>query len=243
MCFRLKMGNRFLSIMEPEQDDLIEQAVDMHNSWWGDGLKVCFKKFSEQVRDGVCIVNVESTTGRLLGFIQGLLISFQCLKNRESWTQTWDGITGNGTFMTHNPNGDCLVCVNIVRPRTARDDELQQPVFRQPLSQQQFRQYIYSDQDPSIRFHRKPKGGYRARPKIFQILPRGRPQDGDALGYNILFLYPRIVKLPMVDPAVSCTVQLVEAAMLFCFKERVSRLVAYSRPSFLARHFVRAINF
>src|SRR3989338_8586894 len=91
--------------------------------------------------------------------------------------------------------------------------------------------------DPSIRFHRKPKGGYTEQPKILEVLPNGRPKDQDALGYNVLFHYPQIQSQPVITEGASPTVQLVEAIMVYCYTKKIPHLVAYSRPLLLSRYF------
>lgn len=235
--FRKIAGDRLIRSITADESTVLDQAVSMHNLWWSNGLQLNTHALMVQIQNGVMLGIFSRSEIKLLGFIQGFRIPFVALQKRLPWTQSWDGITAQGSFVMDDPDADCLVCVNIVREKTARDNGQQQTQEKMLLSSGAFQDYLRSDKDPSIRFHLKPKGGYKDQPTIMQVLPQGRPKDEDALGYNVLFLYPKIDKEPVLTQEASPTIQLVEAAMIYCHAQHIPHLVAYSRPLFLSRYF------
>lgn len=236
--FRKPVGDRLVRLIETDEPGVLDRAVTMHNSWWSNGLQLNAHALTVQIQNGGIMLGIFSKADmKLLGFIQGFRIPFSALQRKLPWTQSWDGITAQGSFVMDDPDADCLVCVNIVREKTARDNGNHAGQEKLLLTPEAFQNYLRSDKDPSIRFHLKAKGGYKDQPTIMQVLPQGRPKDEDALGYNVLFLYPKIDKEPVLTQEASPTIQLVEAAMLYCHARNIPHLVAYSRPLFLSRYF------
>ena len=167
-------------------------------------------------------------------------------EEKGHWTSTWDGITGAGKFTTSNHKGDTLLLVAVstqssqatVTPTPLSSAEKEQ--LAQASTTQKLHQLITAYQDPVLAFHATAKGGFTQGAKIKSILPQARPADLEALGYCVLMSYPPFTALnknqPKINLKASFGTQLVEAAMIWAYQQKLQQVFAYSRPSSLRKH-------
>ncbi len=224
-------------MITPSDTHLFLEMVEIYNSRWPQALHVDESVIRDQVGHGV-VIGMFTHDDQLVGYITGVLFHEQALLDRQQWIQTWNGMTGNGRFSTHTQKGDALMCVGITIKRDKKADVVA-PSALQPvqLTEKQVEEYIRSGHDPIMRFHQTPKAGLVAGAEIIQIVPRGRPDDSEAFGYNVILKYPELLSEPTVNETASRGVQLIEAALLFAHKHK-KKVYVYSRPSGLAQFFV-----
>ncbi|OGY16707.1 MAG: hypothetical protein A2784_02275 [Candidatus Chisholmbacteria bacterium RIFCSPHIGHO2_01_FULL_48_12] len=225
-------GFRFIG---PEETAILKQAVAINNLRWGKHLASTLEEFTSRAQNGLLIGAFDSNH-KLLGTVSALRLLDQSDLDQK-WTHTWAGITGSGTLSTHNHKGDSLVCVAISTQPIHKGDSLpKQVVTLKKLTPVTLKQYLNSDTDPIIKFHRTPKAGL-AGAKIIKILPRSRPQDRDSLGYNVLMQYPTPTKLPTINPDATIGTKLIEAALLYAYQKKLKHIYVYTRPAALGRYF------
>jgi len=221
----------------PEEKEKLKQAVKINNLRWGKYLKSTLSEFASRAQNGLLIGVFDKS--RLLGTVSAIQIKKEELDKtgkRGHWTNTWAGITGDGTFSTHNHKSDALVCVAI---STKSDSQVKIPKLekKQKLTESTLSKYLKSDKDLIISFHKKPKGGLTTGAKIVKVIPNGRPQDKDALGFNLLMKYPTLKKLPKISKQASAGTQLIEATLQYAHFNRLKYIYVYTRPADLSKHF------
>ena len=84
-----------------------------------------------------------------------------------------------------------MLCVSITLDAQENEPEVQTKV-PQKLADAVIEDYVKTNLDNVLRFHRRAKGGMQKGAKVTKILAQGRPEDTDAMGYNILLEYPSI---------------------------------------------------
>lgn len=244
-------------VIWPDEPEVIQNMVEIHNQRWPKSLQLTLELAQQQTRSGIVIGMFDQS--RLIGTVAGLQVAYQSMIQKELWTQTWDGITSNGSLDKHSVKGDCLVCVGITIQNSKfkvqnsklntkksfggtlytkyqiRNTQNQIEVI-QSDDKKRITNYIYSGNDPVIGWHMKPKGGYAEGAQILQIIKDGRPQDEESLGYSVLVEYPYLNNEPSITTEASAGTQLLEAALLFAYQQRIKRVVAYSRPAGLKQY-------
>jgi len=176
------------------------------------------------------LIGAFADNNQLLGTVSALHLNQVDLN--QPWTQTWAGITANGTLSTHNHKGDSLVCVAISVQSTHKGDPLLWQgvtLKKKKLTAAALHAYLASDLDPIIRFH--------SRAKIIKVLPHSRPEDRDSLGYNVLMQYPTPIKTPLINPHATIGTQLIEAALLYAYQKKLKSIFVFTRPAALSRYF------
>ncbi len=231
-----------VKIIESSDKENLKKALEINNARFT-GLPSTVKEYMARAKNAL-LLGVFSND-ELLGSISVLRTHLNRLKK----VKTWNEATVNGTLKNNNPKGDTFLCVAIsVRPSWSlrgvpsvvegRRGNLNQEQIATPRTVRYgarndiLRKYLKSGQDHVISFHQKPKGGI-AGAKIWKILPKGRPEDKDSLGYNVLVLYPKILpKIKLVStPDWTPAVGLIEAVLLLAQKEGIKNVVAFSRPA------------
>ena len=96
---------------------------------------------------------------------------------------------------------------------------------------QKIDEYLNLHIDPILSFHEKAKAGLPRGAKIIRILANARPEDSDALGYNVLMQYPPLATQPTVNVEASLGTQLIEASLRFAYQHTLKAVYAYSRPA------------
>ena len=114
----------------------------------------------------------------------------------------------------------------------------------QELADRVIDDYLKTSLDNVIRFHRKPKGGMGKGGEVEKVLPQGRPEDIDAMGYNVLVEYPgigpdtKIVKTKNASPSIL----LIEQAMQLAKEKGCKKVIAFSRPAQFRIHLAKALD-
>jgi acyl-CoA synthetase (AMP-forming)/AMP-acid ligase II len=230
-----------IRIIEVNESELLKKLLKINNQVWGKDLKSTLKQFRSSAANGILI---GATNGdKALGSIMGLRLNkadMDKVGSGHHWTSTWRGITGEGTLSTNKHKGDSLCCVAISAEnpmwRGSSTSEVEE-INKRKLNLHELKKYLSSDKDYVIRFHKKPKGGYKSGAKIVKIIPNGRPDDNSSLGYNILMKYPELIKKPRIDNNASIGVQLIEAALLHAYNKGMKQAYVYTRPAELSKYF------
>ena len=217
-------------LLGPEETVLLKQALAINNQRWGRDLTSQLSEFIKRARFGVLLAAIDKRTQKIMGSVSALRLS------QNGLPDTWDEATASGTLENNNHKGDCLVCAAI-SVKSSQPHEASRKVGRVKLTSAKLKAYLTSNQDSVVRFHRQAKGGYSRGGKLIKVLSRGRPADKAALGYNIIFEYPRITRQPKINPLGSIGVQLIEVALLHAYKQKIKTVLAYSRPADLGLFF------
>lgn len=219
-------------LIKPEETKVLKQAVKLNNQAWGKNLVSSLGEFVSRAGNGI-LIGAFDKQNKLHGTISALQITKHQIENCQKWAQ----ITGNGTLKTNNHRGGVLLCVAIsTQPNPNRKPSGALP-SKVKFSEAEFKKYLKSDKDYVVRFHRKPKGGFLKGARLIKILPRFRPEDKDALGYNLLMEYPALKVKPEVNQTFSCGTQLVEAALLYAFYHHLQNVYVLTRPAQAAQYF------
>ena len=215
-------------LIDSTEIELLQEATRIHNSRWPDALSTSFDKMKSKARNGFIIGAFKGE--KLIGTISGLLVKRKDIENEEPYTQTWSGITHNGTFTNNDRTSDCVVCTAITIKSSKPKENAPEDVVE--LSPEEALKHIR--EDPVMKFHQKNKAGLEGG-NIIQIIPHGRKEDTQSLGYNVLLEY-NVTKEPVITHTASFGTQLLEAALLYAHMLGRKSVIAYSRPSSLYRH-------
>lgn len=223
----------------PHEKKTLHEAVRINNIMWGKKLHTTFENFQERAKNAT-ILGVFDKKNKLLGTISCLQATQDDIKKigtKKFWANTWDGITSNGTFANNTYKGNALVCpaISIISSNNKKSKKTYPS--KQLLTEKLLEEYSASDNDYVLRFHRLPKAGLKKGAEILKIIPNGRPEDTDSLGYNILFKYPNIKSKPILNTNSSIGIQLIEAALLYAYNNKIHYVYAYSRPAELSKYF------
>ncbi|MBI2010086.1 MAG: acyl--CoA ligase [Candidatus Chisholmbacteria bacterium] len=218
----------------PEEENLLKQAVTIHNSRWEENLKSSLTEFKSRAEHGLLIAALDKNN-QVLGTISALKLFESDLE--KPFTQTYAGITGNGTLTTHNHKGDSLICVAISSQNLKAKSSKLKANSKEKLTPTLLKKYLSSNLDPIIAFHRRPKAGLKTGATIVKVLKNSRPEDKSSLGYNILMKYPTPEKQPTINPQATIGTELMEAALLYAYQKNLKHIFVYTRPANLAKYF------
>lgn len=158
---------------------------------------------------------------------EGLVGSLSCVRafHPEKLT-TW-----GEAVKSHNPKGDTLLCIAI-SVKSSRRAKLVHLGSVKVNSKKYIEEYVRSGRDHVLEFHRQSKGGIPGA-TVWRILPNGRPEDKEAMGYNVLMKYPTIDESTKIvrSNAPSPSVLLIEHALLYAKEHGIKEVIAFSRPS------------
>lgn len=162
---------------------------------------------------------------------EGLIGSLSCVQvSHAEKIKTWNEACANGTLSNHDPKGDTLLCISI----SVKSAKTQQSTGEVPqdLATLHINEYVNSTKDHALEFHRKPKGGIPGA-SVWKILENGRPEDKEAMGYNVLMKYPTIDESTNIvrSNAPSPAILLIEHALLYAKEHGIKEVIAFSRPS------------
>lgn len=218
--------------IKTDEIDNLKQAVRINNLAWGKNLQSSLEEFVARAGNGI-LIGAFDKDDALCGTVSVLQTTKRYIEKCLKWMET----TGNGTLKTADHKGDALLCVAISTPPNS--SKKPNNFSKVKFSTTAFEEYINSDKDYVIRFHRKPKGGLAEGAKLVKILANSRPEDKDALGYNILMKYPTLEKQPEINPNSSCGTQLIEAALLFGFYHNFKDIYVLTRPAQAKDYFLK----
>ncbi|OGG14316.1 hypothetical protein A2773_03385 [Candidatus Gottesmanbacteria bacterium RIFCSPHIGHO2_01_FULL_39_10] len=215
--------------IDSNEADNIKNAYEIEKSRFG--LNIKWEDFEKRASNGI-LLGIFDKHLELIGSISCLRMNLMDVKKIKSWNEA----TGKGTLSNNNPNGDTLLCVAIsVRNLEFRSKNLElksNNIRLKELSKQYISEYVSKDIDHVLNFHKKAKGGI-AGAKVWKIMPQGRPEDTEAMGYNVLMKYPDLkaeTKIEFTDGA-SPSILFIESALYEAQKRGIKHVIAFSRPS------------
>lgn len=181
---------------------------------------------------------------------------------------SWYGIAANGTFADADPEGDALFCMAVTAvgaaqrpfPEVPAGDARALNIARclatlKDLSAPECAKTVaklaaavvedYVQQDPVIRFHKKPKLGILGGAHTIITCPNGRHDDYESLGYNVIMAYPDVdgtANVPdRVEVDASIGETLVVAAGRLGWRCAVRIVSPYSRPAAFRHNLIKAL--
>ena len=163
---------------------------------------------------------------------KGLVGSLSCVQiSHPEKIKTWRKASTNGTLSNHNTKGDTLLCIaiSVISSRRAKLVHFGSVKVN---PKKYVKEYVRSGKDHVLEFHRQPKGGIPGA-TVWKILENGRPEDKEAMGYNVLMKYPTINKNTEIvrSNAPSPAILLIEHALLYAKEHGIKDVIAFSRPA------------
>lgn len=221
--------------MTPFDTEYIAQLAAIHNTRWGEALGLTEKAAFQAAANGIVIGAIEKETGKLVGSAFALQFSTADMEDNADWLSTYDSATANLTLKTHNPHGDAVLFATIstdgkpFAPSTQQNDSAYQQLLA--TAPQYIDQYLATNTDPVLNFHRQPKAGMQQGAEIFRTIPQARPADVEAMGYCVIMRYPPLRRTVAVQKTSSLGTQILEAGMMYAAQRGITAAYAYSRPS------------
>ncbi len=237
--------------IKSNEQAILKKVIVINNDRWK-GLPATLKEFIARAQNGL-LFGVFNQKNNLYGSLSCVRLSL----NKVNKLKTWNEATDNGTLTNHEPRGNTLLCVAISvtllfepeQPQSRRPNALLKKEGRDInvatlhqfknlskrklslLAKQYIKEYVDSDKDHVLNFHRKPKGGLPGA-KVWKILENGRPDDREACGYNVLMKYPEISRLTKIIHSTSSvpSVMLIEHVLLYAKEHGIKNIIAFSRP-------------
>ncbi|MBI3955692.1 acyl--CoA ligase [Candidatus Gottesmanbacteria bacterium] len=215
-----------------EEANVIKKALKINNARFP-FVPSTLKEFIARTHNGLFWGVFEESEG-LVGSLSCLLLNHGVVEKLKTWNKTTD----NGTLANHDPQGDTLLCVAISVELTRSNlvskqgSTLPHNEKLRRLGAQHIEEYVKSGNDPVLEFHRKSKGGIPGA-SVWKILKNGRPEDEEAMGYNVLMKYPAITEETKIvrSNAPSPAILLIEHALLWAKEHGIKEVIAFSRPS------------
>jgi len=245
----------YCRLIDTNEEDILSKAVEINNKRWN--IKSAFSEFKERAKNGY-LIGVFDEEENLCGTLSALQIAEEKLTN----ISTWNELTGNGTLNTNDVNGNILLCVtisingeditnnilsseNLMVNSLLKDEWEKNSQYKdiiENLAKSVIENYIETNLDNVIRFHRKPKGGLSKGGEVIKIFPNSRIEDKDSLGFNVLIEYREInEQTEIIKSKSSPSVLLMEHAFSLA-KEKNCKVAAYSRPAQLKLHLAKALD-
>ena len=215
--------------LTPFDDVLLQQAVEIHNNRWGKGLEIDLGTMIAAVENGVVLGAIEKSSGTLAGSVFAEQVSMKDIEKPATWMKTYAEATSHLTLKRHTILGDSLLLVSI----STKGKPIKEPqdTIVCDGSTKEIQKYLDLHIDPVLSFHEKTKAGLPKGARIIRILANARPEDVDALGYNVLMQYPPLTTQPTISSAASLGTQLVETSLLCAYQRKLKTVYAYSRPA------------
>lgn len=208
-------------------EDVVRKALEINNSRFR-FVPATLEEFCARTQNGLFFGVFEE--------YEGLIGSLSCIQLKASVVdrlKTWNEATSRGTLSNNDPHGDTLLCVAIsVQGKEPGIMNQESKEHLQELAKKHISSYVNSENDHVLNFHKKPKGGIPGA-KVWKILENARPEDKEAVGYNVLMKYPRIDDSTTIvrSNAPSPAILLIEHALLYAKEHGIKEVIAFSRPS------------
>ncbi len=224
----------------PQEKKILRDAVVINNERWL-GLPATLREFSERTKNALLYGAFEEKEG-LVGTLSCVQLPYPMVEKLTTWNEA----TSHGTLANHDPDGDTLLCVAISVKSNYQQSTINnqlsgtQEKQLQLLAKKHLHHYITRGHDYVLNFHRKPKGGLRGA-KVWKILENGRPEDADAMGYNVLMKYPRVSKGTSIirSNAPTPSFLLIEHALIRAKEQGLRYVIAFSRPAGFRQYLIR----
>lgn len=196
---------------------VIKRALEINNSGFP-SVPSTLKEFIARTQNGL-FFGVFDKHEELVG-------SLFCVRvSHPEKLKKWDE-----AVQSHNPRGNTLLCIAI-SVKSSRLPKLVHFGSVKVNSEKYIEEYVRSGKDHVLEFHRQSKGGIPGA-TVWRILPNGRPDDKEAMGYNVLMKYPNITKKTKIIPSntASPSILLIEHALLYAKEKGIKDVIAFSRP-------------
>lgn len=205
------------------EKDVIKRALEINNSRFP-FVPSTLKEFCARTQNGLFFGVFDEQ--------KGLVGSLSCIQiSHPEKIKTWHEASGNGTLTNHNPKGDTLLCIaiSVISSRRAKLVHFGSVKVN---PKKYVKEYVRSGKDHVLEFHRQSKGGIPGA-TVWKILPNGRPEDKEAMGYNVLMKYPTIDESTNIvrSNAPSPAILLIEHALLYAKEHGIKDVIAFSRPA------------
>ncbi len=251
-----KAKNYYCRLIGNNEENILSKAVEINNKRWN--IKSNFLEFKERAKNGY-LTGVFDDEGNLYGTLSALQIGEEKMNN----ISTWNELTGNGTLNTNDTNGDVLLCVaiyvdmkDVAGNKFTSENPLVNALLNNEwennlryknaiefLGKSVIENYVKTNLDNVIRFHRKPKGGFDKGGEVIKILPNGRTEDRDSLHYNVLIKYPEITdKTNIIKSKASPSVLLIEHVLTLAKEKKCKKVMAFSRPAQFKFYLAKALD-
>jgi hypothetical protein len=222
--------------VEAYEKVILQKMMELNNKRWS--VPATYKEFMQRAQHGYVFGAFDDHEN-----VVGTLSAVRVSRHELETATTWNGITANGTFKNNNEQGEVLVCAAITVD-TFSEEQASIAKVPQLLADAVAKDYLKSGLDNVLRFHAKTKGGMKRGASVGRIIPRGRPDDTEAMGYNVVMEYPSIAKVKKIvkSKQASPAVMLIEKAMQVAKEQGCVQVVAFSRPAQFRAHIAKALH-
>ncbi len=249
-----------------KETDMLKQALAINNDRFAP-LESTLEEFEARAKNGILFGVFEEKAG-LVGSLTCMRVKEQIIDSMTRWAEATD----NGTLKNSDPAGDTLLCVAIsvkssspvipaeAPPRSGKyswgagiyTDNIYGSQIKsgmtideaklKQLAKEKIEEYINSDYDHVLNFHRQGKAGLPGA-KVWKILEGGRKEDQSSMGYNVLMKYPSVDSAKLVRSNVQRpSILLIENALLYAKEKGIKEVVAFSRPSGFRDYLIKQIT-
>ena len=230
-----KTPDLFVREIKPSESKYLEKAVEINNDRFN-GLPASLDEFRSRTENGKLFGVFNKA--ELIGSLSCLRVNKSDIDKFRTWQEAGEG----GFFTNNNPDGDTLLCMAISiegKGESEKGKEKVNGTKLEQLAKEKIEEYLNSGLDHVLSFHSKSKAGI-AGAEIFKVLPSGRKDDLDSMGFNVIVKYPQIsgdTKL-VSDPAASASIKLIEFALFYAKESGVKNIFAFSRPSGFRKYLI-----
>lgn len=210
-----------------DEEDVIKKALEINNARFP-FVPATLEEFCARTQNSLFFGVFEEHEG-LVGSLSCVRLDYTAVDKLKTWSEA----TADGTLANHDVKGDTLLCVAIsVKGKVSSIKYQVSGKQLQELARKHISSYVKSDKDHVLNFHKKSKGGMPGA-TVWKILENGRPEDKEAMGYNVLMKYPTIDESMKIvrSNAPSPSVLLIEHALLYAKEHGIKTVLAFSRPA------------
>lgn len=215
-------GGFLYRIISPDEKEVLEEAVKIHNQAFPKGLGLDPETITHRATNGFVIGAFEDEI--LKGVLTGFRVKEDLVKNGKDWKE----ITGHSEFTTFDPKGKvALLCSAASITSNAPYEEIKATHWP---TEDEIRDYASKNLDFVVRFHKKPKGGFKEGAHVYRIILNGNPKDLSSLKTVVCFEYPPLNSIKKIEFSESkIGIGLVEAAIIYAKDLGVEKVIALSR--------------
>ncbi len=216
-----KNQNYLYRLISPDETEILEKAVKIHNNAFPKGLSLDLETIIHRATNGFVIGAFEGS--ELKGVLTGFRIKEGLVKEGNNWTE----ITGESKFTTFDPKGDVALLCSAAAITSVEQNEDIKP---KEVTEEEIRSYIDRNLDFVVKFHKKPKAGFKEGAHVYRIVLNGNPKDLQSLKTVVCFEYPNLAELKKPQfTEDKIGLGLVEAAIIYAKNQRVKKAIALSR--------------
>ncbi|MBI3366871.1 acyl--CoA ligase [Candidatus Roizmanbacteria bacterium] len=212
-------------VITPDEETVLKDCVVVHNGAFPKGLEINLTILKHRATNGFVIGGFKKNN--LVGVLTGFFANEALLRTGKNWNE----ISGKGLFTRGNPKGSVVVLSSAASLSSAgKTVNTKKSPKTKNLDIKKIDQYIGSNQDFVVRFHKRPKAGFQKGAHVYRIISNGNPKDRESLGIVVMFEYPSLKKLnkhQFTDNKIG--LGLVEAAIRYAKEQGKEKVIALSR--------------